>query len=560
MSGDAGFVGAEVEGQVLQLVDARGEFHQDALQSLADQIGDDESDYKVVSVLGARGSGRSTLMNRLFGTTFEVGRPFSGRGTRGCWGSVAGGSALSTEGEGGNQDAENTAKKVLVLDTQGADGRDGDGEKVAKVVNLTLNLADVLIFNVWAADLGRYEAAGYGLLRSVLAEYLKSYPDANSRARTLIFFVIRDHDDGSPLDDLKTLIMKDVEGLWDQLDKPESDADLADFFDFEFFSFPHIRHRKAEFKDAAETMRRKLLDPQDSILKSEYSKNVPADSLATFGGIAWDSVDKDSEIELPGRKDLIAAYRCDVAFDSQLRPGLTQLNRWTAEVDRGRTISNFGSKASELLENALENYDADTSSHATASVRSKKRSELQSSLQARIRFLFNKQMMLLQNQALQKFKEKLLNNVADGDTINDFETQQALRTVDEWFSRKAEELLVGSMRLSFRSARLEVQNALQTFGENFKSSPTAQLQAMKHMERQAMRPPPRKRKVEFGLGVNVACRPAGFGNFQLVTGYSRGPHSLQATVVNDRDAAEQEGQGQVPLFRIQPTINTTVDL
>lgn len=530
----------------LQLVNARGDFNSDGLESFAtehfpeDEENEDEegSSLVTIAILGPRGSGKSTLANKLFSTSFNVARPFSGAGTRGC---VA---AVSTS-------------QALVLDTQGSDGRDGDSDTVSHVTTLALALADALVFNVWAADLGRYEAAGYAQLSSIFMEHVRIFRDEEP-VKTLIVFVIRDHDDESPLESLKQIVMQDMDGLWSQIDA--DGAKLSDLFDFEFVSLPHIRHRSAEFDSAVSSLASRFSDSSrdDYLLAPIYSRKVPTEGLYNYAEVVWKDTLQDKAVELPGRKDLVAAYRCDVAYDAQQRPSLSQLNRWTSDVDRGRTVSSFGSKASALLDTALERYDADTLAHASSAIRAKKRAELQSSLQARIRSLFNKQILLLQNAALQRFKNILLDNVSNPEY--ETETPVALRRVDEWFARNAEALLVPSMRLSFRSARQEVQNALHTYGEGFSNSPTAQLQAMQRMERQAQRAPPRQRNIEFGLGLNAACRPAGFGNFQLVSSYARGPHTMQFTLVNDKDVAEQEGQGQVPFFRIQPTINTTIDL
>lgn len=530
---------------ILQLVKPSGEFNTSELETFAEHHfpeGDTSEDASLVfiAILGPRGSGKSTLANRLFTTSFQVSRPFSGNSTKGC---VA---AVSSD-----------ASRALILDTQGSDGRDGDVATVSRVTTLAVALADALVFNVWAADLGRYEAAGYAQLSTVFMEHVRIFSNEEP-VKTLIVFVIRDHDDESPLDSLRQLLMDDINSLWDQIDG--DGASLSDLFDFEFVSLPHIRHRPDDFNSAISDLGERFTNPgrDDFLLSSQYSRKVPVEGLVTYTEMVWKDTEQDKTVELPGRKDLVAAYRCDVAYDAQQRPALSQLNRWTSDVDRGRTIPSFGSKASSLLDTALERYDGDTLAHAASAIRAKKRAELQSSLQARIRSLFNKQILLLQNASLQRFKEILLSNMSSGASEN--EAPAALRRVDEWFAKKAETLLVPSMRLSFRSARQEVQNALHAYGEGFSSSPTAQLQAMQQMERQAQRAPARQRNIEFGLGLNAACRPAGFGNFQLVTGYSRGPHSMQFTLVNDKDAAEQEGQGQVPFFRIQPTINTTLDL
>lgn len=525
----------------LQLVSSRGEFAAEEFEAFTKASFPTESDDATlitIAILGARGSGRSTLANRLFGTDFAVGRPFSGRGTSGC---VA---AVSDAG-------------ALILDTQGADGRDGQSDVVPRVTTLALALADALIFNLWAADLGRYEAAGYALLRTVFVENARIFSKEETM-KTLLVFVIRDHDDGSSLDSLKELLLTDIKAIWEQVDV--EGPSLDELFGFEFVSLPHIRHREDEFKSAIADLSARFSDPDHSqyLLSPSYSKKIPVEGLYNYAELVWREADVEKAVEPPGKKELVASYRCDVAYDAQQRPSLAQLNRWTSEVDRGRTIPSFGEKATTLLDTALEKYDRDTASHASSTIRAKKRSELQSSLQARVRALFNKQILLLQNAALQRFKDILLSNVRN--IGHETDTPVALRRVDEWFARKAEALLVPSMRLSFRSARQEVQNALHTFGEGFANSPTAQLQAMQQMERQAQRAPPRQRHIEFGLGINAACRPSGFGNFQLITGYARGPHTMQFTLVNDKDAAEQEGQGQVPFFRIQPTINTTIDL
>jgi len=66
--------------------------------------------------------------------------------------------------------------------------------------------------------------------------------------------------------------------------------------------------------------------------------------------------------------------------------------------------------------------------------------------------------------------------------------------------------------------------------------------------------------VVVGFGLTTAVRPSGFGNFQLVTSYSHGPHVFNFSLVNDRDVAEQEGQGKIKPIRIQPSLNFDIDL
>jgi len=63
-----------------------------------------------------------------------------------------------------------------------------------------------------------------------------------------------------------------------------------------------------------------------------------------------------------------------------------------------------------------------------------------------------------------------------------------------------------------------------------------------------------------GFGITAAVRPRGFGNLQLVTSYTHGPHVFNFSLVNDLDVAEQEGQSRIKPIRIQPSLNFDVDI
>ena len=98
----------------LDVVNARGEFISDNLELFAsthfpnDNGAVDCATLVKISVLRPRGSGKSELGNRLFSTSFQESRPFSGTSTRGCV-------AIVSE-----------VLRALILDMQGSDGRDGN--------------------------------------------------------------------------------------------------------------------------------------------------------------------------------------------------------------------------------------------------------------------------------------------------------------------------------------------------------------------------------------------------------------------------------------------------
>ena len=117
----------------LQLLDDRGELAaaDDAERSLEHFVAHksglaaDAANFAVVSIMGPQSSGKSTLMNQLFGTPFAVMDSAQGRSqtTKGAW--------LST-----------SANNTLVLDLQGTDSiESGDGGKTFERQSSLLALA-----------------------------------------------------------------------------------------------------------------------------------------------------------------------------------------------------------------------------------------------------------------------------------------------------------------------------------------------------------------------------------------------------------------------------------
>ena len=118
--------------------------------------------YNTVSVIGCQSSGKSTLLNLLFGTTFDVMDDDFGRQqtTKGIWMSC------------------NEEKNVLVFDIEGTDSKERGEQRMTfeQTTSLfALAIADVLMINMWTQDVGRYGASNYGLLKVIFECNLKLF-------------------------------------------------------------------------------------------------------------------------------------------------------------------------------------------------------------------------------------------------------------------------------------------------------------------------------------------------------------------------------------------------
>ena len=119
--------------------------------------------YHLISVFGSQSTGKSTLLNHLFGTEFSVMSETERRQTtKGIW--------LSKNKRHSLESATNAmADNILVMDVEGTDGRERgeDQDFERKSALFALATSEVLIVNIWEHQVGLYQGANMGLLKTV---------------------------------------------------------------------------------------------------------------------------------------------------------------------------------------------------------------------------------------------------------------------------------------------------------------------------------------------------------------------------------------------------------
>ncbi|MES1917374.1 MAG: hypothetical protein MHM6MM_009106, partial [Cercozoa sp. M6MM] len=154
-------------GEPLQLIDGDGEWapSEQRFEAFLEQHlnGSGLSKYTLCAVIGCQSSGKSTLLNLLFGTHFDVLDASRGRQqtTRGVW---FGASNIATLPDGDSD----PATKLLVLDVEGTDSMSRGDERDSferQSALLALALAEVLVINMWFTDIGRYTASNIAILQ-----------------------------------------------------------------------------------------------------------------------------------------------------------------------------------------------------------------------------------------------------------------------------------------------------------------------------------------------------------------------------------------------------------
>ena len=228
------------KGERLQLIDEDQKFNPTVKEYLSKWgLEDVGFNYDLCAVVGSQSTGKSTLLNKLFGTSFDVMNENERRQTtKGIWMSHA-------------QHAP-----ILILDVEGSDGRERgeDQDFERKSALFSMASAEVLMVNMWEHQVGLYQGANMGMLKTVFEVNLGLFQAARSKShsgkdKTLIIFIIRDHMAQTPMENLSRTLLADMNRIWDSLSKPEGleSVSINDFFDFDFTGLPHKLLQPEEF-------------------------------------------------------------------------------------------------------------------------------------------------------------------------------------------------------------------------------------------------------------------------------------------------------------------------
>ncbi|EAU91755.1 SEY1 [Coprinopsis cinerea okayama7 len=418
----------------IQIIDENKTFTPDLTQQIERWgLRDSGFNYNLVAVFGSQSTGKSTLLNRLFGTTFDVmDETRRQQTTKGIW--MCRGKDMS----------------VMVMDVEGTDGRERgeDQDFERKSALFSLASSEVLIVNMWEHQVGLYQGANMGLLKTVfevnLGLFGKKANDGTS-GRTLLLFVIRDHIGTTPLANLQATLIQDLNRIWDSLSKPDDLKDrlLSDYFDMAFTTLPHKVLVPDKFEAEVANLRKRFTDKDNEgyLFKPVYHKRIPADGVAFYMENIWEQVQNNKDLDLPTQQELLAQFRCDEISAAALAEFNEQAKPQKRPIEAGRVVENLGNMMRNWRTQALTRYDREASRYHKG-VYTRKRTDLIAVIDSTLSPLFLGQLKNLHKSCLVTFKKEILEGLK-GDEY-DFGTvvQKARTKCEKTFSEGAKEAVV----------------------------------------------------------------------------------------------------------------------
>ncbi|KAI0645779.1 root hair defective 3 GTP-binding protein [Trametes meyenii] len=390
-------------------------------------------DYDIVAVFGSQSTGKSTLLNRLFGTNFDVmDETKRQQTTKGIW---------MCKAKGAN---------LLVMDVEGTDGRERgeDQDFERKSALFSLASSEVLIVNLWEHQVGLYQGANMGLLKTVfevnLGLFGKKTPDGRNQ-RTLLLFVIRDHIGTTPLANLQATLSADMQKIWETLSKPPELKDklLSDYFDLSFAALPHKILAADKFENEAKNLSRRFLDKSrgDYVFSPQYHKRIPADGAAFYMEGIWEQVQSNKDLDLPTQQELLAQFRCDEISTAALNDFNEQARPQKRPIESGKVVDRLGKMMRAWRSGALDRYDRDASRYHQG-VYKRKRADLVGVIDSTLSPLFLGQLKNLHKASLATYKQEMLEGVR-GEGYNFATVVSAARErLEKRFLEGAKEALV----------------------------------------------------------------------------------------------------------------------
>ena len=356
--------------------------------------------YDICAVLGSQSTGKSTLLNRLFGTNFDVMDDRARQQTtKGIW------------------LCRGMDRNVLVMDVEGTDGRERgeDQDFERKSALFSLATAECVIVNMWENQVGLFQGANMGLLKTVLDVNLTLFQVGRARAgapkeKTLLLFVIRDYIGTTPLANLESTIRADLQRIWASLTKPEAlaGAELGDFFDVSFSALPHKVLQAKEFDEGIAQLQRRFIDRSDPqyVFQTEYHKRIPIDGLPHYLESVWEQIMQNKDLDLPTQQELLAQFRCDEIAAAAAAAFAAAMTALRSALDAGQVLATLGVDMASHRAEALAVFDKDASRYHRG-VYARKRADLLLQLNAVLLPFFLAQLKNLHTQLASAFQQAM---------------------------------------------------------------------------------------------------------------------------------------------------------
>lgn len=257
-----------------------------------------------------------------------------------------------------------------------------------------------------------------------------------SSPRSLLFFVIRDHLERTPLANLQNTLVQDLTRIWSGLSKPTGmeKSKIEDYFDFAFAALPHkilqperfvseIAKLGTRFREGHRESRKVNFKPEHEVnggvFLPEYHRRIPADGFSIYAEGVWDQIVNNKDLDLPTQQELMAQFRCDeisrevlLGFDEAIVPFETRQAEGV-RLGKPEILGGLGIAMRTARMKTIKDFETEASRYHKG-VYSRKRTELESKIDGRLKVLFLGQLSAAHKSGVREFTDAVTAAVKAG--------------------------------------------------------------------------------------------------------------------------------------------------
>eukprot|EP00484_Ammonia_sp_Unknown_P018069 CAMPEP_0197027940 /NCGR_PEP_ID=MMETSP1384-20130603/7789_1 /TAXON_ID=29189 /ORGANISM="Ammonia sp." /LENGTH=822 /DNA_ID=CAMNT_0042456869 /DNA_START=23 /DNA_END=2491 /DNA_ORIENTATION=+ len=431
--------------------------------------------YAIISIMGPQSSGKSTILNKLFGTKFEVMDHTKGRRqvTTGIWiGSCP------------------RARDLMILDLEGTDSAErkqnrSNFERQTSLMALTLS--EILIINMWAADIGRATGMNVDTLRAILEANMRLFAP---KSKTLLLFLIREQSPDetvfgvTPAAQLTAHIEKVLNSIWSEIEKPESfvGKQITDLFDIDFFFMPPLVYFRDLFHQRVNELYGRFTDASNSkyyfSTSYHFSKCVPPEGLYTWTKQIFDAITQDESLNIPDQQKLLSAYRCEHALNESYAV-FTQKTEMISRSVQEKYVDGFGQKLDAIIAECVQIYKA-TANKYDKEEAAEKYASLVDKIETQIQYLFNFQFNHLVDKVMELYQFEMRQSLPNGMCVDNLDgaVQSVGEKIRKFFSSKISECMINTENEKFLNKDMYWQETQKRLRDSTKTIQMEQWQLL----------------------------------------------------------------------------------
>mmetsp|Transcript_10426 Transcript_10426/g.31879 ORF Transcript_10426/g.31879 Transcript_10426/m.31879 type:complete len:545 (+) Transcript_10426:116-1750(+) len=444
----------------VEVVSRSGRFAGGKLKGLTKEL---PNSFSVVAALGPACTGKSSVLNRLFNSDFEVSEKPGVQTTFGIQADVIKGTDLAVLAK--------EPRGLLLLDVEGSDSRDQSRREDQRLLaSYALALADVALLTLNMRSIGRLESSGLSSFFRTVEEnlQLRAEKTITAQGKLLLVTIVQDFDESEiSRQDAIAAIMRDFKVALGAIARPTGfvSTRLTDLFEFEFVMLPD-RNLFPEKMDAEiRKFRQRLLEStSDDYLfeNSDFEKSASPNEFPDRASNLWQVLSRTAKMNSAPEEEVVATHKCEQSVKEAIRHVQQNMQELRQEVFGGGIVQSFGSSSNKLIDLAIKEYEQLAGDLRHTQAFKRKRADLEETLKGDLGNLYNKQISVLQMNLGERFKRNLDNMRVSSRSRPEKLIENQIKQTDKLFSQIAEEMKCKDCRWMYGKSRMELRNEMRS--------------------------------------------------------------------------------------------------